>query len=775
MAVGKSIPRVDAYEKVSGRAKFTEDLMPKSCYVAKVLHSTIGNGRVVSIDTGKAEALPGVIKVVTFEDVPKHCYPTPGHPWSVEKAHQDIADRRMLTDRVRYYGDDIAAVVAEDEVIASRALKLIQVEYEEYPVQTNPYEAMKGEGIPVHEEKPDNIVARSEYELGHVDERMAQADLIAEEDYATSPVQHCHIETPVSYAYMEQGRIIVVSSTQIPHIMRRVIGQALGISWGKIRVIKPYIGGGFGNKQDVLYEPLNAFLTTQVGGRPVKLEISREETFVNTRTRHEIFYHLKMGLTKEGRIIAKDMEAVSNQGAYASHAHAIVANGATAWRHLYDVKDVRAKAYTVYTNYPVGGAMRGYGIPQVCFAIEAFMDDAAAMVGMDPLEFRRKNVYQGYFQDPYLKEIAANSNGVMECMEKGAEFIGWKKKREEYKNQTGNLRRGVGMAIFSYKTGVWPISLEITGARMVMNQDGSMQLMVGATEIGQGADTVFTQMAAETLSMEPDRIHLVSFQDTDVTPFDTGAYASRQTYVTGEAVRQCAELMKEKILAYAKELLEERKTKAGEPGEIQGDFDLAEEKILLNGEPVLTLEELGLESYYSLTNSSAITAEVSLQKKNNAISFGATFAEVEVDISLGKVKVLQIINVHDSGKIINPQLATMQVHGGMSMGLGYGLSEQMLIDEKTGKVLNGNLLDYKLPTMMDSPDLHAAFVETEEPTGPYGNKALGEPPAIPPAPAIRNAVLHATGVGINKIPLSPQRMIEAFTKAGLLKGGYDHV
>ena len=406
MAVGKSIPRVDAYEKVSGRAKFTEDLMPKSCYVAKVLHSTIGNGRVVSIDTSKAEALPGVIKVVTFEDVPKHCYPTPGHPWSVEKAHQDIADRRMLTDRVRYYGDDIAAVVAEDEVIASRALKLIQVEYEEYPVQTNPYEAMKGEGIPVHEEKPDNIVARSEYELGHVDEKMAQADLIAEGDYATSPVQHCHIETPVSYAYMEQGRIVVVSSTQIPHIMRRVIGQALGISWGKIRVIKPYIGGGFGNKQDVLYEPLNAFLTTQVGGRPVKLEISREETFVNTRTRHEIFYHLKMGLTKEGRIIAKDMEAVSNQGAYASHAHAIVANGATAWRHLYDVKDVRAKAYTVYTNYPVGGAMRGYGIPQVCFAIEAFMDDAAAMVGIDPLEFRRKKVYQGYFQDPYLKAVS---------------------------------------------------------------------------------------------------------------------------------------------------------------------------------------------------------------------------------------------------------------------------------------------------------------------------------------------------------------------------------
>lgn len=760
MAVGKSVARVDAYEKITGRAKFTEDLAPAGCLVAKVYHAGIAHGKVLSIDTSEAEAVEGVVKVITYKDVPQVPYPTPGHPWSVEPAHQDIADRLLLTEHIRYYGDDIAAVVAEDEVAASRAIRKIRVEYEEYPVCTNPREAMKGTNPPIHDSRPDNILAKSEYEIGEVDAAMAKADLVMEESYQTQMVQHCHIETPVSYAYMEEGRIVVVTSTQIPHIVRRVIGQALNIPWGRVRVIKPYIGGGFGNKQDVLYEPLNAFLTTQVGGRPVKLEISREETFLNTRTRHAISYDLRMGVLKDGTIVAKDMKALSNQGGYASHGHSIAANGATAWRHMYRCENVRAKAYTVYTNTPVGGAMRGYGIPQSAFAVEALMDDTAVKLGMDPYEFRMKNIIKGYFRDPYLKPIAANTNGLEECMKRGAEYIHWKEKREAYQNQTGNIRRGVGMSIFSYKTGVWPISLEIAGARMSLNQDGSVQLMVGATEIGQGADTVFSQMASETLGIPMEMVHIMSTQDTDVSPFDTGAYASRQSYVTGTVVKECAEQLKEKILAYAgKHLLDDTAE----------TLDIAEGWVVNEaGEQLVSLGDVGLESYYSLTDSSVITAEVSRQVKKNGIAFGACFAEVEVDISLGKVKVLDIINVHDSGKIINPQLATMQVHGGMSMGLGYGLSEQLLVDAKTGKVLNGTLLDYKLPTMMDSPDLAVEFVETYDPTGPYGNKALGEPPAISPAPALRNAVLHATGVGIHELPLSPQRLIEAFTKAGLL-------
>ena len=695
---------------------------------------------------------------MTFKDVPNHCYPTPGHPWSVETAHQDVADRNILTGRVRYYGDDIAAVVAEDEITAQRAVKLIEVEYEEYPVEIHPRKSMLGTNPPVHEEKKDNILVSSNYSIGDVDRGLEQSATVVKRSYKTPIVQHCHIENPISYAYMENGRIVVVSSTQIPHIVRRVIGQALGVPWAKIRVIKPYIGGGFGNKQDVLYEPLNAFLTMQVGGRPVKLDVSREETFCNTRTRHSIEYDLTAGVDKDGYLLAKDMVAISNQGAYASHGHAIAANGLTSWRLQYACPNIRGKAYTVYTNTPVGGAMRGYGIPQVCFGIECFMDDIAKEIGMDPLEFRKKNLIHGYYEDAYLKPIAANTNGIFECLEKGAAYIHWDEKRKEYAHQTGKIRRGVGMSLFSYKTGVWPISLEIAGARMTLNQDGSVGLMLGATEIGQGADTAFSQMTAEVLNMDISEIHIQSVQDTDVTPFDTGAYASRQSFVTGTVVKDCANLLKEKILAYARQLMPE------ETRELSLDHGW----IMAGEDQAMSLANLALESYYSLTNSSVLTAEVSEQVRKNTIATGCCFAEVEVDIELGKIKILHIINVHDSGKLINPKLAEMQVHGGMSMGMGYGVSEQLLLDEKTGRPLNGTLLDYKLMTMMDTPDIKADFVELDDPVGPFGNKALGEPPAIPGAPAVRNAVLHATGVAFNENPLTPQRLIDGFMKAGLI-------
>lgn len=756
--IGKSVPRADAYEKVTGRAKFTDDMAPADCLVAKVYHAPIGSGIVKSIDTSEAEALDGVVKVVTFHDVPSHCYPTAGHPWSVELAHQDIADRNILTGRVRYYGDDIAAVVAQDEVTAARALKLIKVEYEKYPVETNPKRAMRGGRHPVHLDKKDNILARSNFSIGNVEQGLKDSAKVIKKSYATPMVQHCHIENPVSYAYMDKGRVVVVASTQIPHIMRRVIGQALGIPWGKVRVIKPYIGGGFGNKQDVLYEPLNAFLTMQVGGRPVKLELTREETFCNTRTRHAMEFEMQAGVDAKGRLIAKDMRVISNQGGYASHGHAITANTLTAWRLQYACPNIRGEGYTVYTNTPVGGAMRAYGIPEAAFAAECFMDDIAYELHMDPLEFRRQNLIHGYYQDAYLKPIAANTNGIFQCLEKGAQYIQWEEKRKEYSGQTGNIRRGMGVALFSYKTGVWPISQEIAGARMVLNQDGSVQLHIGAVEIGQGADTVFSQMAAEALHMDMEDVHIETVQDTDTTPFDTGAYGSRQSFISGTVVKECAELLLKKILDYAKKLL------SGEnrPLHLDHGWIYAEEAA------VLSLENLALESYYSLVDSSAITAEISRQVKKNTLATGCCFAEVEVDLKLGKIRVLDIINVHDSGKLLNPQLARMQVHGGMSMGLGYGLSEQLLLDEETGRPLNGNFLDYKLMTMMDTPELKVDFVELEDPMGPYGNKALGEPPVIPCAPAIRNAVLHATGVAFHEIPLTPQRLTDGFSKAGLI-------
>lgn len=762
MGIGNNMTRVDAFDKVTGSAKYTADLEPQGLLAAKVIRSTIANGVVKSFDLEEALKVPGVVKIVTCFDVPDIQFPTPGHPWSVETAHQDIADRKLLNTRVRVYGDDIAAVIAEDDIAAARAARLVKVEYEEYAPLLTVKDAMAEGATRLHDEKPGNVIAHSSFVVGEgtYGEAVKEEGLVEiEKDYRTQSVQHCHIETPISFAYMEKGRIIVTTSTQIPHIVRRVISQALGLPMGRIRVIKPYIGGGFGNKQDVLYEPLNAFLTTQVGGRGVRMEISREETLGCTRVRHAIEFKVKAAARKDGTLVARKLEAYSNQGGYASHAHAIVANSSNEFKQIYkDEKVLESDAWTVYTNLATGGAMRGYGIPQAAFAAECMADDLALALHMDPLEFRKKNCMRPGYVDPHT-HVKCNTYGLAECMEKGREFIRWDEKRREYENQTGPVRKGIGMAIFCYKTGVYPISLETASCRMILNQDGSMQLQMGATEIGQGADTVFTQMAAEVTGITEDKVNVLSTQDTDVSPFDTGAYASRQTYVSGMAVKKTGAIFKEKILDYAAYMLEKP----------QDTLDVRDNHIVdkETGKQLLPMEDLATTAFYSLDRSVHITAEATSHCKTNTFATGVCFAEVEVDMPLGKVKVTNIVNVHDSGKLINPKLAAAQVHGGMSMGLGYGLSEELLFDAK-GRPLNDSLLDYKLPTAMDTPDLNALFVELDDPTGPFGNKALGEPPAIPVAPAVRNAVLNATGVAVDSLPMDPQKMVKHFKEAGLI-------
>lgn len=764
MGVGAKTTRVDAYAKVTGEAKYTADLMPEDVLCAKVVHSTIANGWVKGFDLEEAQKVPGVVKIVTCFDVPDILFGTPGHPWSVEKAHQDVQDRKLLNQRVRLYGDDIAAVIAKDEVAAARAARLIRVEYEELPPIPEVEDAMKEGASVLHEERPDNILAHSRMTVGEGDfEKSVEEEedlLILDKVYQTQRVQHCHLELPVSFAYQDgNGKLVIVTSTQIPHIVRRVVGQALGMDWGQIRIIKPYIGGGFGNKQDVLYEPLNAFLCLQAGGRCVKLEISREETFTSTRVRHAIKCHIKAAVRKDGTLVARKLEAYSNQGGYASHGHSIVANMANMFKQLYqDERGMEADSYTVYTSSASAGAMRGYGIPQAAFVTEAMTDDLAYMLHIDPLEYRLKNCMKEGYRDPHTG-ITFHSYGLKQCIEKGRERMHWDEKRRLYKNQTGMIRRGIGMAIFCYKTGVYPISLETASCRMVLNQDGSIQLQMGATEIGQGADTVFTQMAAESLGFTEDKIYIISTQDTDITPFDTGAYASRQTYVSGMALKQTAQILKERILEYASEMLN-----------LPVDtLDIHNNEIVdkETRDSLLSMKELATEAFYSLSHSVHLTAESTFHCKNNTFASGACFSEVEVDLTYGQVKVLKILNVHDSGVLINPKLAEAQVHGGMSMGLGYGLGECLMYD-KNGKPLNGNLLDYKMPTAMDTPNLDVEFVEVEDPTGPYGNKALGEPPAIPVAPALRNAVLHATGVAVDSLPMDPQKLTEAFKKAHLI-------
>ena len=758
--VGKSIPRVDAYDKATGRAKYTEDLCDRNALVAEVVHSTVANGLVTAVDTAEAEKIPGVVKILTCFDVPDHCFPTAGHPWSTDPHHQDVADRKILNRRVRYYGDDVAAVVAENEVAANQAVRAIRVSYEEYPVMLDVMDALKEDATQLHEAYPGNILAHSQIRNGDLEKAIQEPGLIRVEGwYDTPSVQHCHIENHICVAHMEAGRIIITSSTQIPHIVRRCVGQALGIPWGKVRVIKPYIGGGFGNKQDALYEPLCAWLTTQVGGRPVKLDCSREETFISNRVRHAIRTHIISWVRPDGSFAARKIECWSNQGAYASHGHGVAAKGMNCFPQLYPCDHVEGDAWTVYTNRPTAGAMRGYGIPQAMFAGESHIDDIAKALGIEPLAYRRSFLMPVGYTDGFSKNVNYYDSH-RQCLDKGEVWLDYQRKRKEYENQTGDVRRGVGCAVFWYNTAVWPISLESSSCRMVLNQDGSIQVQTGETEIGQGCDTAYAQMAADTVGIPPEKVHMVSTQDTDVTPFGLGAYASRQTYIGSFSIQQTGLALKERILQYAQGLTRQARAL----------LDLQDGNIvrISDGAVLMTLEELAMEALYSMTNSQHITAESTYQIKTNAYSFGCSFAEVEVDIPLCKVKLLNLINVHDCGSLINPQLAEAQVHGGMSMAIGYGLSEELKFDPKTGKPLNNNLLDYKLSTTLDHPHLEAQFAENPEPTAPFGTKALGEPPACSGAPAIRNAILQATGVALNRCPMTPHVLFDAFKEAGLV-------
>ncbi len=751
MYVGKKVTRVDAYDKVIGRTRYTDDLCDRGAYIAQVLHSTIAHGKVVSMDVSEAEKIPGVVKVFTCFDVKeKHYFPTAGHPWSTDPGHQDVADRLVLTEDVRFYGDDIAAVVAEDEVSAAQALRAVRVEYEEYPFVLDVQEAMKDGAPRLHEKYPNNILKHTTIQKGNYEEAIKEPGLTKVEGwYETPTVQHCHIENFICTAQMEGDRITVVASTQIPHIVRRVVGQALGVSWGKIRIIKPYIGGGFGNKQDVLYEPLCAWLCMQLGGHLVKLDIPREDTFVSNRVRHSIRSHIISWVRPDGTYAARKLEAFSDQGAYASHGHSIVAKGAGAFPQLYPCENVEVDAYTVFTNKSVAGAMRGYGIPQAMWAVECHTEDVAAKMGIDPVEFRRRNLMPVGFTDPFSKNELYDDT-FNQCLDKAMEAIDYERKYKKYQNQDGEIRRGIGVSVFWYNTAVWPISLETSSCRMVLNQDGSLQVQLGETEIGQGADTAFAQMTADVLGVSLGDVHVISCQDTDVTPFGTGAYASRQTYTAGFAIRQTALLLRERILKYAHELTRMPPY----------NLDIVDGKIVrtTDGRELMTLGELSTEALYSLTNSRHLSAESTAQIKSNAYSFGCTIAEVEVDIPMCRVKLLDIVNVHDAGKLINPALAEAQVHGGMSMGIGFGLSERLMFDEKTGRALNNNLLDYKISTFMDHPRLKALFVENPEPTSAFGTKSLGEPPACSVAPAIRNAVYQATGVGVNEAPVNPHNL-----------------
>ena len=776
MGIRQNTKRVDAFQKVTGEAKYVEDLIPRDALYAKIVHSTIANGIVKSIDTSEALKAPGVEMVLTCFDVPKHCYITAGHPLSLDPEHEDVKDKHILTSRVRYYGDDVAAVVADTPLHAQLAAELVHVEYEVHEPLLTPAAAINNPEV-LHDIRPNNELSRMDFvikdgkpEFGTAafstaPEIAGRPDLVGEQ-FHTPTVNAVHIENHSCFAYMEGRKIIVYTSNQAPHTVRRNTANALGIPVGDVRVIKPFLGGGFGNKQDTVYEPLAALLTQRLGGRPVAHICTREETFINTRTRHAFDMNIVSEPDETGRLRKKAVRINSNGGSYAAHGHAITAFAVTTYFQTYTAEDEQiGESSCAYTNLPTAAAMRGYGIPQITYAMECQMDDVARAHGWDPIEFRRKNMHGLGFKDPF-SGFEVKSCGLGECIDKGCELSDWTRRRAEYDafNKTSkDLKKGLGMALFAYKISVWPLSIENAACRIIMNEDGTAQIHIGAIELGQGADTAWAQIASEILTIPEDRLTVISTQDTDIAPYDNGAYASRQTYVCGGAVKKAAEQMREKLL-----------DRAGKLKNIPADeLCLKNEQIVKkqSGDPVCSIAEVCAHCNFfndGLTDTEHLTAETTYTLHDSTFAYGVSFVDLEVDVPLGKVNLKKIWAIHDSGTIINPKLAEAQVHGGLVMGLGYALSEQMLFDPKTGRPLNNNLLDYKIPTAMDVPEIEVHFIETYEPSGPFGNKGLAEPPILPQAPAVRNAILHATGVPLYEIPMTPQRLVHAFREAGLI-------
>ena len=757
--IGDRCMRVDAIAKVTGRARYTDDYMMAGMCYAKYVRSPIAHGYADNIDCDEARSLPGVLAIFTWEDIPDITFATAGHAWMLDESKQDVADRQLLTRHVRHHGDAVAIVVARDELTAEKAAQRVHVDWQPLPVITTPEAALAADAVNIH--PGGNLLKQSEMSTGDVQQTIDEADYQIQGRYQTPVIQHCHMEGVTCFAWMEENaRITIVSSTQIPHIVRRVVAQSLGISWSMVRIIKPYVGGGFGNKQDVLEEPMAAFLTTKLGGIPIKVSLSREECFLASRTRHAFTLDGKLGLNRDGTLKGFSLDVLSNTGAYASHGHSIASAGGNKVAYLYPRSAYAYRAKTCYTNLPSAGAMRGYGAPQVVFAVEAMLDDAAAALGLDPVDVRLRNAACEGDTNP-LTGKTIYSAGLPECLRKGRELFEWDKRREESLNQQGRIRRGVGVACFSYTSNTWPVGVEISGARLLMNQDGCIHVQTGATELGQGADTVFSQMVAETVGVPINYIHVISTQDTDVTPFDPGAFASRQSYVAAPALRKAAQMLKEKIIDYAAVMLHQSAM----------NLTLSNGNIILIDAPLtplLSLADLAMDSFYHPERGGQLSAESSVKTTTNPPAYGCTFVDLSVDIDLCKVTINRILNVHDSGRILNPLLAEGQVHGGMGMGIGWALFEEMIIDAESGIVRNPNLLDYKMPTMPDIPALESAFVETLEPQSAYGHKSLGEPPIIPVAAAIRNAVRMATGVAINTLPLTPKRLFESFQQAGLV-------
>ena len=828
--VGRPEVKVDAYKLVQGKPAYADDLELRGMLIAKVLHSPVAHARIKRIDVSRARELPGVRAVLTYQDIPRVVYSTAGQSDPLPGP----LDTFSLDNKVRFVGDRVAFVAAETEEIAERALELIEVEYEELPAILDPRDSLKPGAIRIHDEPEyvnfaesdpsKNLAAKIRIDIGNVAEGFKQADRIFEGDYLVPKVQQAHIEPHVVITYWdEDDRLVIRTSTQVPFHVRRILAPVLGLSPKRIRVIKPRIGGGFGGKQEVLIEDVAAHLTIATG-RPVRFEYTRGEEFYAARSRHPMRIHMKTGVTKDGKITANEMYALSDTGAYGCHALTVTGNSGHKSMALYTgqpeplpnpppsasfdsaalrsgsadkgggvaIPNIRFYADIVYTNTPPAGAYRGYGVPQGAFAVDVHMERIAHEMGIDPIEFRLKNTVRAGDEHPFSRAWSEGREprpevirtcALPQCVEQGAAAIDWARKfgNLDWHSVPGKpqLRKGIGVACVMQGTAI-PY-LDMGAASIKMNDDGSFNVLVGATDLGTGSDTVLGQMAAEVLGVPLDDILMYS-SDTDFTPFDKGAYASSTTYISGAAVVKAAEQVAQQIKRVASGMLQSQgdaSREAGSEEQLQegasqgakGNGEIALDQIRLadkrawgpDGRSV-TLEQIALNSLHH-ENQHQIMAVASYMSPESPPPFAAQFAEVTVDTETGQVTVDKLVMAVDSGVIVNPVTASGQIEGGMIQALGYAVCEEMKYDER-GRSLANDLYDYKIFRADEVPALDVIFIETREPSHPFGVKAVAEIPMDGVAPAVVNAIHDACGAWLHEIPATPERVWRALQRIG---------
>ncbi|ABR31168.1 aldehyde oxidase [Thermosipho melanesiensis] len=760
--VTRKIPKKDSLGLLLGKPVYTNDLSPKEALVVKVLRSPHAFAEIKNIDTSKAEKIEGIECILTYKDVPKIPITRAGQGYPEPSPH----DWYILDKYVRYVGDEVAIIAGKDERCVDEALKKIEVDYEIFEPVLD-FEKAENHPSIIHPEKEThpmfeigfdaqkNIAASYEMEIGNVEEELKKCDVVIKERFYTQAQAHVAFEPHTATSYIDMyGRLIIISSTQVPFHVRRIIAEAFSIPIKDIRVIKPRIGGGFGGKQAIHGEPLVAAVTLKTG-KPAKIVYSRKEVFEATYSRHPMRYDITLGASNDGKLKVIDMKGLSDTGAYGEHALTTFMVAGAKTLPLYNKVDaVRFSGKVVYTNKAPGGAFRGYGAIQGNFALESAIDMLAEKLAMDPIEFRKKNMIKEGETSPIFKIMGEGREGVdmivrscklNECIEEGMKLINWKKKFPRKKISETKFR-GVGMAIAMQGSGI--ANIDMGAAVLKLNDDGSFNLLVGATDLGTGSDTILAQIAAEVLNTKTEDI-IVYSSDTDITPFDTGAYASSTTYVSGNAVKKAAEKMRKLILKEGSKKLNLNEKNVDFDGKYIFEKD---------GDKKISLKKLATLLFYT-ENQKQLVADASYVGEESPPPYMAGFAEVEVDIETGKVMLLNYIGVVDCGVTINPNLAKVQIEGGIVQGIGMALFEDVKYSP-SGRLLTNNLMYYKIPSRKDIGNIIVKFIESYEPTGPFGAKSVGEIGIDTPPAAIANAIYNAVGVRINSLPITPEKVLK---------------